>query len=117
MKRIILFSLISINVFSQDVVNSNDSRALGLKLFKSKGCAMCHKKNTLSIGPTIEEISDGYSGKEDDLIRYLKGKGEAIIQPQKAYIMQAQFIKLNAISEKKTRAIARYIVTIKDREF
>ncbi len=117
MKKLILFLIVSLTAFSQEVVKSNDNRALGLKLFKSKGCVMCHKKNTRSIGPTIEEIALGYSGKEDELVQYLRGKGKAIIQPKKAHVMKAQFIKLNTISDKKIKAIARYIVTIKDREF
>lgn len=117
MKTLLLILFVITNVFAQDVVKANDNRAQGLELFKSKGCVMCHKKNTTSIGPTIEEIALGYSGLEDELVQYLKGSGVAIINPNKAYIMKAQTIKLNTISDDKLKAIARYIITIKDREF
>lgn len=117
MKTFLIICAFVFTLNAQDVVKSNDNRELGFKLFKAKGCTMCHKKNTTSIGPTIEEIAVGYSGKEPELISYLKGKGPAIIQPNKAHVMKAQFIKLNTISDKKIKAIARYIITIKDREF
>ena len=115
MIKYILLLTLSLNIFAQETVKANDNRALGLKLFKAKSCTMCHKKNTTSIGPTIEEIAVGYSGKEDALILYLKGKKKAIIKPRKAHIMKAQIIKLNTISDKKLKAIARYLITIKDR--
>jgi cytochrome c551/c552 len=117
MKKMMLFFILVSFAFCYEPVKSNDNRALGLKLFKAKGCVMCHKKSKLSIGPSIEQIAMGYSGKEMELIYYLQGKREAIISPSKAHIMQAQFLKLNSINEKKIRAIARFIVTIKDREF
>ena len=117
MKKLLLIFAMSLTLFGQDVVKANDNRALGAKLFKSKGCAMCHKQNTTSIGPTIEDIALGYSGKEEELAAYLRGKGPAIIMPEKAYVMKGQIIKLNTISDTKLKAIARYIITIKDREF
>lgn len=117
MKIFLLIFFVITNIFAQDVVKANDNRALGFELFKSKGCVMCHKKNITSIGPTIEEIALGYSGLEDELIQYLKGSGVAIINPEKAYIMKAQIIKLNTISDEKLKSIARYLITIKDREF
>lgn len=117
MKAYLLFFALTVSLLGQEVVKSNDNRKLGLQLFKAKGCSMCHKKNTTSIGPTIEEIALGYSGKESELISYLKGKGPAIIKPEKAHVMKAQFIKLNTINDRKIRALARYIITIKDREF
>ncbi len=99
------------------VVKSNDERALGEKLFKSKGCTMCHKNDTDSVGPAIKSIGSAYSGKEKQLYNFLKGKGKAIVSPKKAHVMSSQFTKLRALNDEKIKAIARYIVTISDREF
>ena len=118
MKSPVIFLLSAVLYTSSfAAVKSNDERALGEKLFKTKGCTMCHKKNSSSIGPSIVSIEEVYSGKEKQLYRFLKGKGKAKVNPKKAHVMSAQFTKLKALNDTKIRAIARYIVTISDREF
>ena len=113
----ILLMLVIFSTSSFAVVKANDERAQGEKLFKKKGCVMCHKKETSSIGPSIVKIGKAYSGKEKQLYRFLKGKAKAKVDPKKAHVMSSQFTKLRALNDKKIKAIARYIVTISDREF
>lgn len=117
MKKTILFFVLFSNVLLFADVKSNDNRALGKTIFNQKACDMCHKKSLSSIGPSLEEIAFSYSGRENTLVNYLKGDAPAIVKPSKAYIMKGQLIKLKAIDESKIKAIARYIVTISDREF
>lgn len=118
MKKILfLFSTFIFVTSSYAVVDSNDERALGEELFKKLKCTMCHKKSTKSIGPTIEEVGKKYSGLERQLFMYLQGKSHPIVNPAKAYTMNAQLLKLKSLNKKKIKAISRYIVTISDREF
>lgn len=117
MRKIILLLTFFLSVFLFADVKSNDNRSLGKKIFNQKACDMCHKKSLASIGPSLEEIAFTYSGRENTLINYLKGNAKAIVKPKKAYMMKGQLIKLKAIDESKIKAIARYIITISDREF
>lgn len=117
MKKILLCVVsILLAISSNASVIANDGRAQGEKLFKSKGCTMCHKKETASIAPSLVEIGKVYSGKERQLYKFLKAKGKAKINPKKAHVMRGQFIKLRALSDDKIKAIGRYIITISDRE-
>lgn len=117
MKKRLLYAMpILLAISSYADVSANDERAQGEKLFKSKGCTMCHKKDTDSIAPSLVKIGNVYSGKERQLYTYLKGKSKAKVNPENANIMNGQFIKLRALSDDKIKAIGRYIVTISDRE-
>lgn len=112
----VLTLLLTLSLQAQ-TVKSNDDRALGEKLFKSRGCTMCHKKDISSVGPSISNIADWYSGKERELFFFLKGKQPPIVNPNKSHIMKGQLLKLKILNDKKLKAITRYIITINDREF
>lgn len=95
----------------------NDGRQNGKQLFSSKGCTMCHKKDIRSVGPSIETIAIRYSGKENQLIAYLNGTGKAIVEPGRDSVMRPQLTKIRSLRPSDKRDIARYIITIMDREF
>ncbi len=97
--------------------SNNSSIEVGKGIFKSKGCSMCHKRDKKGVGPSLSIIYKRYSGKETLLVDFLKGKSKAIIYPGRAPIMQAQLTKLKGLSTQNTRYLARYLITIDDREF
>lgn len=117
MKNLFFILLIGISISLQAAVKANDDRAEGEKLFHTKSCTLCHKKNTASLGPSISEIAINYSGKEKQLFLFLKGKREPIVDPEKSHIMKGQLLKLKTLRDDKIKAITRYIITINDREF
>jgi cytochrome c len=51
----------------------------GKKLFGSKGCTACHHETAKIIGPAVKVIAAGYTAKNGDVLKFLKGKSEAII--------------------------------------
>lgn len=109
--------LIGLLFFGSSLYAFNDGRENGKQLFNVKGCAMCHKKDVNSVGPSLETISLRYSGKESQLIDYLSGSGKAIVEPGRDNIMRPQLMKIRATTPAEKRDLARYIITIMDREF
>ena len=83
----------------------------------AKGCSMCHKESKKSIGPSLSIIYKRYSGKESMLVDFFQGKSKAIIYPGRASIMHAQLTKIRGLSIQNKRYLARYLITINDREF
>lgn len=114
MKYIFLVGLL---LSSGSLYAFSDGRDNGKQLFNVKGCSMCHKKDTSSVGPSLETIALRYSGKENQLVDYLNGSAKAIVEPGRDNVMRPQLMKIRAATPSEKRDIARYIVTIMDREF
>jgi cytochrome c len=83
----------------------------GETIFKSHGCVSCHKKESTSkVNPSLTEISRAYQGKEEQLIKYLKGESEPIVRPQKASLMKRKIEKTKSLSDADLKALAGYLV-------
>lgn len=82
----------------------------GESLFEEKGCALCHKKDNDTIGPSLSNIATVYAGKEMDLLTYLKGQGTPIVDPARASVMNPQLIKIRTMFEEDLHAISTYII-------
>ena len=85
----------------------------GEKIFKSKGGASCHQPAADTVGPSLKKIAQAYAGKEDQLIKFLKGETSAIVDPAKAAIMKAQLVSVKSLSDDKLKALAQYILSHK----
>lgn len=93
-----------------------EALAFGKKLFTEKTCATCHQPDAKVIGPSIKDINKIYSEKDGDIIKFLKGETEAIVDtdPGQVAIMQANiegFVK--GLSEEELEAIKLYMLSIK----
>ena len=83
----------------------------GEAIFKSLGCISCHKKESTSkVNPSLTEISQAYQGKEEQLIKYLKGESEPIVRPEKASLMKPKIEKTKSLSDADLKALAEYLV-------
>ncbi len=85
----------------------------GASLFVSKGCASCHPPRRDGMGPSLEKIARAYSGKKEDLLRYLKGQGDAIVEPERAELMRIQLTMISDLSDEELSAIADFILSYK----
>jgi cytochrome c len=85
----------------------------GKTLFADNGCTACHKEDAKNIGPSLKDIAAGYAGKEDQLVKFLKGEGEAIIDPAKFAVMQPNLEITKKMDDAGVKAIADYIMSIK----
>jgi len=83
----------------------------GETIFKSHGCISCHRKESTSkINPSLTEIAQAYQGKQEQLIKYLKGESEAIVRPEKSSMMKRQIKKTKALSDSDRKNLADYLL-------
>jgi len=85
----------------------------GYTLFLENGCTACHKEKEKSVGPGLNEIAAAYAGKEDALIAFMKGKGEAIVDPPQFSVMQPNIEITKKMNDADLKALADYIMSIK----
>lgn len=84
----------------------------GEAIFKSQGCTACHRAESSSkVNPSLTEIARAYSGKTDQLIRYLNGETEAIVKPQKSSMMKRYLQRTQKLSEAERQALAGFIMS------
>ncbi len=108
MKKIILSAILGATV-----AVSGAFAADGAQLFKSKGCAACHQASVDTVGPALKKIAQAYAGKEEELIKFLKGEHKSIVDPAKFAIMQPQLNTTKAMSDEELKALADYILSHK----
>jgi cytochrome c551/c552 len=83
----------------------------GETIFKSQGCSSCHRiKSTSKVNPSLTEISMAYQGKQEQLIQFLKGESEAIVRPEKAYLMKRHIEKTKKLSDADLKALTGYLL-------
>lgn len=87
----------------------NEKPLDGKTLFRQKGCTACHGPNM--IGPDIGKIASAYKGKEDDLIKFLKGEGKSIVDPKNESMMKSQTKKTKSMSDEELNALVKFILS------
>ena len=88
----------------------------GKKLFGSKGCTACHHETTKIIGPAVKDIAAGYLTNNGDVLKFLKGEAEAIIDtdPTNISIMKNNVdTMVKDISDADLTNIVAYINSVK----
>jgi len=92
--------------------DTGDQIALGEKLFAEKTCTACHSLDAKVIGPSIKDIIKIYDEKGGNLVKFLKGNAEAIVDtdPGQVAIMKANldgFVK--DMSPEELQAVTAYM--------
>ncbi len=87
--------------------------ANGQQIFQSKGCAACHQASIDTVGPALKKIAQAYAGKKEDLIKFLKGEHDAIVDPAKFAVMQPQLATTKALSDEELNALVDFILSHK----
>ena len=109
MKKLALFALVGV-FLGAAVVWATDGEAI----FNAQGCIACHKPAISKIGPSLKEIVQAYQQKEDQLIGYLKGETEPIMESAKASMMMKPLEKAKSLSDTDRKALADFIMSHKD---
>ncbi len=95
---------------------SKDSQIfLGNRLFSEKTCITCHDVNTKKIGPSVKEIMRVYKVKNGDIVAFLQGKANPIVDTtaSQVAIMQANIDGfLKNISDEELTTIATYMLHV-----
>jgi len=83
---------------------------LGKEIFEGRGnCTSCHQVDQKVIGPSIQEIAKIYKDKNADIVTFLKGNGEPIVDPSQFAVMKTNFPVTQAMSDEELKAIETYI--------
>ncbi len=93
-----------------------DKVAMGEKLFAAKTCTSCHAKDSKVVGPSIKDIAAKYAEKGGNLVKFLKGNADAIVDtdPGQVAVMKANIDGiLKDVSPEEMQAIAAYIRSVK----
>ena len=95
---------------------SQDSKIfLGNRLFSEKTCITCHAVNKKKIGPSVIEIMTIYKEQNGDIVNFLKGKSQPIVDTTatQVAIMKANIDGfLKNITDVELNAIATYMLHV-----
>ncbi|WP_373071318.1 c-type cytochrome [Sulfurimonas sp.] len=116
MKKLILALYMAV-LFVSDGSAQSPIAENGKGIFESKGCALCHKQDIDTVGPSLQKIATAYLGKEASLLSYLRGQGAPIVEPARAPVMNPQLVKIRALFDEDMQALATYIISANDRPF
>ena len=107
MKQISIWTISVFCIFAISAARADD----GEVIFKSQGCMSCHKKESTSkVNPSLTEISQAYQGKEEQLIKYLRGESEAIVRPEKSNLMKSKIEKTKMLSDADLKALTDFLL-------
>ena len=85
------------------------SEKLGQELFNGKGnCLSCHKPEQKVIGPSIKQIAEIYKKQNADMVTFLKGKSEPIVDPSQYDVMKTNFYITKHFSDEELKALEDY---------
>lgn len=105
----------STNTATESVSEGESAKAktpeeLGKQLFEGAGnCFACHQPDQKVIGPSIKEIAKIYKDKNGDIVTFLKGNAEPIVDPSQFEVMKTNFAITQSMSDEELKAIEAYI--------
>jgi cytochrome c len=120
MKKLILLSVLFI-VFSCKKENQESfgkpstpvaetPMAIGKTIFEGKGmCITCHKPDIKLVGPSLQDIAKIYKEKNGNMISFLKGEGEALVDPSQYEVMKANFAVTKTFSDEELKSVELYV--------
>jgi cytochrome c len=83
---------------------------LGAEIFAGKGaCIACHKPDVKLVGPSLQDIAKIYKDKNGDMVSFLKGEGEAIVDPTKYELMKPNLALTKTFSDEELKALEAYV--------
>lgn len=83
---------------------------LGKELFNGKGaCIACHQPDAKLIGPNLQDIAKIYKEKNGDMVTFLKGEGEPIVDPSQYEIMKTNFAITKTMTDQELKALEAYV--------
>jgi len=105
----------STNAATESVSEGESAKAkspeeLGKQIFESTGnCFACHQPDQKVVGPSIKEIAKIYKDKNGNIVTFLKGNAEPIVDPSQFEVMKTNFAITQAMSDEELKAIEAYI--------
>lgn len=88
---------------------------LGNRLFSEKTCITCHDVNRFKKGPSVKEIMAVYKEKDGDIVAFLKGMSQPLVDTtaSQVAIMQENIDGfLKDISDEELNSLATYMMHV-----
>lgn len=83
---------------------------LGSEIFYGKGaCVACHKPDVKLVGPSLQDIAKIYKDKNGDIVGFLKGEGDPIVDPTQYAVMKPNLELTKTFSEEELKALEAYV--------
>lgn len=83
---------------------------LGKEIFNGKGaCIACHKPDVKLVGPSLQDIAKIYKDKNGDMVNFLKGEGEPIVDPTQYALMKPNIEITKTFSDEELKALEAYV--------
>jgi len=83
---------------------------LGLAIFVGKGaCVACHKPDVKLVGPSLQDIAKIYKEKNGDMVSFLKGEAEPIVDPTQYAVMKPNLELTKTFSDEELKALEAYV--------
>jgi len=106
---------VKVEEITTDASAKDNQTAMGEKLFTEKTCIACHALDTKVIGPSIKDIVKIYDEKGGNLVQFLKGNADAIVDtdPGQVAIMKGNldsFVK--DMSTEELQALSAYMHSV-----
>ena len=92
--------------------NLTPSQKMGEDIFNGKGnCFSCHKTDQKIIGPSVMEIAKIYKEKNGNLVKFLKGEGEPLVDPSQYEVMKTNFAITKNFTDEELKGLEDYFMT------
>lgn len=89
--------------------NFTASEKIGQEIFDGKGnCFSCHKADQKIIGPSVMEIAKIYKDKKGNMVEFLKGNGEPLVDPSQYEVMKTNFAITKNFSDEELKGLEDY---------
>jgi cytochrome c len=83
---------------------------LGAAIFNGKGaCIACHKPDVKLVGPSLHDIAKIYKEKNGNMVSFLKGEAEPIVDPTQYALMKPNLELTKTFSEEELKALEAYV--------
>ncbi|TDD99701.1 c-type cytochrome [Flavobacterium cellulosilyticum] len=83
---------------------------LGNEIFHGKGaCIACHKTDEKLVGPSLQNIASIYKEKNGDMVAFLKGEKDPIVDPEQYELMKPNLELTKTFSDEELKALEAYV--------
>ncbi len=84
--------------------------ALGKTIFEGKGaCVACHKIDVKLVGPSLQDIAKIYKDKKGNMVHFLQGDGEPLVDPTQYAVMKPNIELTKTFSDEELKALEAYV--------
>ncbi len=99
------------SLYPKSLTEKNQSPIeMGEEIFNGKGnCVACHQVSQAGIGPSVISIAKIYKDKNANMVAFLKGEGEPIVDPSQYEVMKTNFAITKAMSDEELKGLEAYI--------